>query len=156
MKTEIFTNYLNLNDLPFCRDLYIPNHQLKDYFATSRIVLNMGRDLSFANKKYQLVPSTPGPRTFEAAMAGACQLMFADSLEIMDYFNIDTEILLFNNPSEFEFLLMDLIHNPEKRFRIGAAARERCLRDHTYANRAQKILSCTGLLKPEETAIKET
>jgi spore maturation protein CgeB len=88
-------------------------------------------------------------------MAGACQMIFVDSLEVLDYFNVDTEIVLCNNPSEFEFLLMDLLSNPEKRARIGAAARERCLKDHTYANRARRILVCTGILKLEENPFKE-
>ena len=146
VKTEIFGSKWNIDELPFCRNQWIPNYQLQDFYASSRIVLNLGRDLNFTNSKYQLAPSTPGPRTFEAAMAGACQMIFADSLEVMDYFTVDTEIVLFNNPSEFEFVLMDLLQNPEKRARIGAAARNRCLNDHAYAHRAQKILACTGIL----------
>ena len=146
VKTEIFGSKWNIDELPFCRNQWIPNNQLHDYLASSRIVLNLGRELNFANARYQLAPSTPGPRTFEAAMAGACQMIFADSLEVMDYFTVDTEIVLFNNPSDFEFVLMDLLQNPEKRARIGAAARERCLNDHTYSHRARRILGWTGIL----------
>lgn len=156
VKTEVFGFNWNLDKLPFCRNQWIPNNQLQNFFASSRIVLNLGRDLHFVNTKYQLAPSTPGTRTFEAAMAGACQMMFADSsLEVMDYFDVETEIVLFNNPSEFESTLMELLHNPEKRTRIGAAARRRCLKEHTFVNRAQKILNCTGLLKPEDKRFTE-
>jgi spore maturation protein CgeB len=148
--TEVFGDEWDLKDLPFVQNHRIPNDQLREYYSSSRIVLNIGRDFSYANRKYQLVPSTPGPRTFEAAMAGACQMMFVDSLEIMDYFSIDSEIVLFDGPGDFENKLTDLLNNSEKRNRIGAAARERCLKDHTYAARAREILSRIGLVRLDE------
>jgi spore maturation protein CgeB len=143
--TEIYGDEWNTDDLLFCRNQRIPNEALKDYVASSRIVLNLGRDFHYANKKYDLVPSTPGPRTFEAAMAGACQMMFADSLEVMDYFELGSEIVLFDDPSDFEAKLIDLLGHPEKRFKMGTAARARCLKEHTYAARASKILDLTGI-----------
>ncbi len=131
--------------LPFCRNERIPNERLADYYATSRVVLNLGRDFHLANRKYQLDSSTPGPRTFEAAMAGACQLMFAESLEILDYFRLDEEILLFDSPADFQQTLERLLAEPKHCRRIGAAAEERRLRDHTYAVRASQLLSRVGL-----------
>lgn len=147
--TEIFGDEWDTGELTFCRNQRIPNDQVSDYYASSRIVLNLGRDFNYANSKYQLTPSTPGPRTFEAAMAGACQMMFVDSLEVVDYFEIDKEIVLFDNPAEFEAKLMDLLNNPEKRAGIGISAHLRCLKEHTYAVRAQQILKRTGLIKSD-------
>jgi spore maturation protein CgeB len=145
--TEVFGDDWDTDDLPFCKNQRIPNDQMGAYYTSSRIVLNLGRDFNYANSKYQLTPSTPGPRTFEAAMAGACQMMFVDSLEIMDYFEIDKEIVLFDTPAEFDVKLMDLLNDPERRARIGVSAHLRCLKDHTYAARARQILAHTGLLK---------
>lgn len=144
--TEIFGDEWDTAELPFCYNQRIPNDQMSEYYASSRIVLNLGRDFNFANSKYLLTPSTPGPRTFEAAMAGACQMMFVDSLEIMDYFEIDKEIVLFDNPAEFETKLIDLLNDSDKRARIGVSAHLRCLKEHTYAARAQQILANTGVL----------
>ena len=146
--TEVFGDEWE-TALPFCRNQRIPSDKVCGYYASSRIVLNLGRDFNYANSRYQLTPSTPGPRTFEAAISGACQMMFADSLEIMDYFEIDKEIVLFNNPDEFEVKLMDLLNDPEKRKRIGDSAQLRCLKEHTYAARARQILIHTGLLKTD-------
>lgn len=147
VKTEIYGEGWDISDLPFCRNERIPQEQLVMFYVSSRIVLNLGRDFNYANRQYDLVPSTPGPRTFEAAMAGACQMIFADSLEIMDYFEIDKEIVLFDDPTDFEAKLFDLLDHPEKRVAIGQAARVRCLKDHTYAARAALIMKLTGLLQ---------
>ena len=145
VQTQIYGDGWDTSSLPFCRNERIPNDRLADYYATSRVVLNLGRDFHLANRKYQLDPTTPGPRTFEAAMAGACQLMFAESLEILDYFRLDGEILLFDSPADFQQTLHRLLADPKRCRRIGAAAQARCLRDHTYAARARQLLSLVGL-----------
>lgn len=117
----------------FCKNERLPPEKLPEYYGSSAVVLNLGRDFHYANAKYLLAPSTPGPRTFEAAMAGACQFLFVNSLEVLDYFRADEEIVLFNDPAEFEARLAALLADNEARRQIGAAARARCLRDHTYA-----------------------
>jgi spore maturation protein CgeB len=60
-----------LNTLSFCENTRLPNESLPDYYASSLATLNMGRRFNLANSRYQLDAGTPGPRTFEAAMAGA-------------------------------------------------------------------------------------
>jgi spore maturation protein CgeB len=140
VQTEVVGERWDAEDLHFCKNERLPAEQLPQYYASSAVVLNLGRDFHYANRKYQLAPSTPGPRTFEAAMAGACQFFFVDSLEVLDYFQADTEIILFNDPSEFEARLTELLEDVEKRRHIGTAARARCLREHTYAVRARQIL----------------
>jgi spore maturation protein CgeB len=136
----IYGDEWDVDEFSFCKNERIPVDRMKDYYAASRVVLNLGRDFHYANRKYELSPSTPGPRTFEAAMAGACQMIFADSLEVADYFDIRSEIVLFDGPSDFETKLSDLLNHPDKRTSIGTAARKRCLKDHTYAARAAVIL----------------
>jgi spore maturation protein CgeB len=133
------------DSLPFCHNDRIDPSLLAGHYAAARVVLNMGRDFHYCNKKHQLDPSTPGPRTFEAAMAGACQIMFADSLEVLDYFKLDDEILLFDGPADFRKALDNLLANPEKCQNIGAAARARCLLEHTYCCRAKVILESVGI-----------
>ena len=78
-------------------------------------------------------------------MAGSCQLLFADSLEVLDYFDVGREILLFDGPSDFSAQLDRLLADGELACSIGAAARRRALADHTYAARARRVLECTGL-----------
>jgi spore maturation protein CgeB len=144
LRTEIYGDGWDTHVLPFCRNERLSADQLSTHYASSRIILNLGRHLSLANERCQLSASTPGPRTFEAAMAGCCQLMFVDSLEIENYFDFGREILLFDDPSEFRRQVESLLNDLSRGEAIGAAARRRCLREHTYAARATTLLRSAG------------
>lgn len=134
--------------LPFTENRRLGNAELADHYAGARVTLNMGRDLDLANRRYQLCPSTPGPRTFEAAMAGAAQMFFVEGLEIADYFEPDREIVLFDSVREFEQRLTELLDAPERAAAIGAAAQRRALAEHCYAHRARRILDTVGGTDP--------
>ncbi len=143
--TQIFGDGWDEKNLPFTKNQRIPNAILPDYYAKSKITLNMGRNLHYANERYMLTPSTPGPRTFEAGMSGALQMFFVDSLEITDYYKPDEEIILFNNVRDFEEKVKTFINDPGKALRIRKAAQKRTLRDHTYKKRAETILKTSAL-----------
>src|SRR5208337_1574167 len=81
-------------------DRRIEKDQLIDLYGQSKIVLNLGRSLHFENQRYMIVPSSPGPRTYEAALAGALQLFHEDTYEIRRYFTAD-EMPTFSNKREF-------------------------------------------------------
>lgn len=143
--TEVYGDEWDESYPSFCRNERLPNSALASFYASSRIVLSMGRDHHYANRRYGLAPSSPGPRTFEAAMAGACQMHFVESLEILDYFELDKEIVLFDDPKDFEAKLSALLSDPQKAQRIGSAAQARCMRDHTYEHRSRTLLETVGL-----------
>lgn len=131
-------------DLKFCRNQRLPAAQVADLSAASLLTLNVGRHLDLANRRFQLPASTPGPRTFEAAMAGAVQLVFVESLEILDYFEPDEEVLLFDNPADAVRLLEELRRDHRRAARIGGAAQRRALAEHTYAHRARQLLKAVN------------
>lgn len=132
------------DDLPFVRNRRLSNEELSRNYARALVTLNMGRDFHYANERYQLDPSTPGPRTFEAAMAGTTQMYFVESLEIEDYYVPDKEIVLYNSVAEFERKLEALLHEPSRCTAIAASGQARTLADHTYANRARSILDAVA------------
>jgi spore maturation protein CgeB len=141
-KTVVLGNSWPSN-LHFAQNRRLDNLANTDHYAKSKIVINVGRQHDLANRRYFLTPSTPGPRTFEAAMAGALQFYFVgDGLEITDYFTPDREIVLFDSVSQFSALLPRHLANPEF---IGKAAQERCLKEHTYSRRIQKMLEVIGI-----------
>jgi spore maturation protein CgeB len=144
-------------DLPGCRNLFIPNEALADYYVRSWVVLNLGRDFDLGNERYRLPPTTPGPRTFEAAMAGCVQLYFVTGLEIEDYFAPESEILLFDHASEVPAILDSVLSDPDKALAIGRAAQKRALRDHTYTARARSILkACFPEWEPHSSKVSES
>lgn len=127
-------------DLAYCRNERLSHGRFSDLCSVSLATLNIGRHLDFANHRYSLPASTPGPRTFQAAMAGAVQLFLLESLEIFDYFEPGKEILVFDQPKEVIPLLDRLVADPAYAQEIAGAAQRRALAEHTYAHRAQEIL----------------
>ncbi len=108
--------------------LYTVDHNA--FNASGLAVLNVSRD-SMASYGY-----SPATRVFEAAGAGAC--IITDAWEgIAMFFEPGREILVAENgPGVAEHLAR---LTPEDAKRIGAAARERALAEHTYARRVRLV-----------------
>jgi spore maturation protein CgeB len=118
----------------------IPNTMLPAYYNTALSVLNIGRDLNLANRRYGIRASTPGPRTFEAAFAGAAQIFVGDGLEITDYFEPDREILLADSAEGFLEHFARLKREPALSLAVGRAAQERAMASHTYEQRVRTLV----------------
>ncbi len=128
--------------LTLARNERLSNAEWSDACAGSWVTLNMGRTLHLANRRYQLDAATPGPRTFEAALAGTVQMAFVDGLSISDFFEPGREVLLFDDPQDFATQLEELLADPSRCHAIAESARARALRDHTYAARCRQLLAC--------------
>jgi spore maturation protein CgeB len=99
-------------------------------FGSSRATLNLTRQ---AMRAYGWAPST---RLFEAAASGAC--IISDTWPGLDeLFEPDVEVLLADNRQDVLRHLDQL--SPVRQTRIGAAARDRVLREHTYGCRAEQV-----------------
>ncbi|MFM0203796.1 glycosyltransferase [Paraburkholderia fungorum] len=132
------------SDMPFAQNQRVPNAELPDWCASSLVTLNLGRRFNLANSRFNLEASTPGPRTFEAAAAGTVQCFFVEGLEIESYYEEGSEILLFDTPLELRQHVEMMLDDRPRAQAIATASRERTLRDHTYANRAARILEIFG------------
>lgn len=133
---------------PGFSDQRVGKSRLIELYAQSKIVLNLGRGLHFENTRYQIAASTPGPRTFEAAMAGTLQFFHEETPEIREYFS-DDEVPGFTSPHEFRGLLKRFLADPAAREDAAGRAQARSLAEHTYALRARSLaatLSREGLL----------
>ncbi|QCE35014.1 hypothetical protein FAI40_06505 [Acetobacteraceae bacterium] len=124
---------------PGFSDARIEKTQLIELYRRARIVLNLGRSLHFENKRFMIAPSTPGPRTFETALAGAFQLFHEETYEMRRYYDAD-EIPVFNNRHDFAKLLKTYLGNPEKRQEMARKAQKRTLENHLYRHRIETIM----------------
>ncbi len=115
--------------------------EMADHAADARLTLNIGRDLDIANRRFALPPATPGPRTFEVALAGSAQLFFATGLEICDAFQPDREILLVDGVADIARAIERALDDPDAIQAIAMRAQIRALRDHTYTQRAARMLA---------------
>jgi spore maturation protein CgeB len=127
--------------LSFCRNERLASDALIEAYTSARIVLNIGRDFNIANRAFEIIASTPGPRTFEAAAAGCIQAVFMDSCQILDYFEHQTEIFSFSTVSEFSAIVDRVRQDPDGMDSVAIAAQNRVRAAHTFDHRAQTLLS---------------
>jgi spore maturation protein CgeB len=100
--------------------------------CTPRAVLNISRESMAC---YGFSPAT---RVFEAAGAGAC--LITDDWEGIDLFlEPEREVLVAKSGHQVAGILESL--DPSRAKRIGQAARNRVLDEHTYAKRAERFVS---------------
>jgi spore maturation protein CgeB len=128
-------------DMPWWSQVQLPNSSLPGFYASAVAVLNIGRDLNLANHKYGIRASTPGPRTFEAALAGAAQIFVGSGLEITKYFEPDKEILLADSVEQFVDQWERLIINRTSSIEIGRRAQARVIEHHSYKQRAKTMIN---------------
>ncbi len=120
-------------------DNRIEKDQLIKLYSRSRIVLNLGRSLHFENKRFMISPSTPGPRTFEAALAGAFQVFHEETYELRRYYDAD-EIPVFSNREDFERIIDKYLADDALRLRMSKKAQERTMREHLYVHRIRQAV----------------
>lgn len=128
------------SDIAWAKNSRIPQSDIVDRYAQSLAVLNVGRQHDLANSQYQLVPTTPGPRTFEAAMAGAPQLFMVESLEIQRYYDPGSEIVLCDTARDVADVLEEWATDPQRAAEVARRAQCRTLAEHCYRHRAESIL----------------
>jgi spore maturation protein CgeB len=104
--------------------------------STPLAVLNVTRDSMVANGW------SPPTRVFEAAGAAAC--LITDAWEGIELFlEPGTEVLLAADGHAVASHVQGLTRDMAER--IGRAARERVLREHTYAHRAEQVEAVLGV-----------
>ena len=122
-------------NLHFCKNQRLSPEGILEHYARSKIVLNLGRHHSIANSRYEIVPSTPGPRTFEAAARGCCQLVYLESTELFEYYKNVDEILSFNNVTDFTSKIDTFLEDPDDLEAVAEHSLKRTRESHTYAHR---------------------
>lgn len=109
---------------------HVYTHEHNSFNSSVLAVLNINRN-SMASYGY-----SPPTRIFEAAGAGAC--IITDKWNGIGMFlEPDCECLIAENGDEVAQYLKELTFSEAKR--IGKAARERILSEHTYKHRAQLV-----------------
>lgn len=115
---------------------FTPGEMVKA-FAGAKVVLNL--HTWFGQWPYGI-----NPRLFEAAGAGACQVVDR-KVEIPDLYRVPEEVACFETPEELERLLDHYLTAEAERRAMGQAAAARSLREHTYDARMRELLAAMGL-----------
>ena len=114
---------------------------LRGLYGRCRFVLNLGREISIANRRYQLPASMPGPRTFEAGLLGAVQLYVGQSPLVRHYYQPDQGVIEVNSEEEIRALVHRSQEQPEWLQQLGAAAAAHTRRTHLYRHRCHDLLT---------------
>jgi spore maturation protein CgeB len=121
-------------NVTWCGHVYTADHNA--FNCSPLAVLNVNRE-SMARMGF-----SPATRVFEAAGAGACIVTDPwDGLEL--FFAPETEILVARDGREVADIVSTL--SPERARSIGAAARARAIREHTYEGRVRQLESLLSM-----------
>ncbi|GJD51611.1 hypothetical protein OPKNFCMD_4366 [Methylobacterium crusticola] len=118
----------------------VPNPELARIANRSRITLNLERQFSAARPD-QASGSTPPPRLFENALAGAFQISLGGGAEARRYFDPETEIAFCDGEDALIERIEWALDHPEARTAMAAAARRRARAEHLYDHRVDAILA---------------
>jgi len=119
----------------------VTNEQMKLIYARSRINLGFG-GIGHSRRLVCLKG-----RDFEVPMSGALYLT-QHNPELGLVFDLGKEIVTYHDEADCARIIRELLDDPDRAARIRVAARERCLRDHTYFARWLHVFRTLGAIAP--------
>lgn len=132
------------DDLGECVNLRLEPVGLRQLYRRCFFVVNLGREVSIANRRQQIAASMPGPRTFEAAMFGAVQLYLGQSPKISRYYTSEQGVIPAGSVEEVGALLERARREPTWHQQLSAAAKRQTHRRHLYRHRCHDLLAALG------------
>jgi spore maturation protein CgeB len=119
----------------------IPFNAFNDAIAASRVSLNITR------RSHATVFASSTARPFELAMAGAA--IVSNPVEGLErWLEPDHEVLVASGADEAVEAYRGLLGDPGAAEELGRRARERALDEHTYVQRARRVLELIGVREP--------
>ena len=118
---------------------FLPNDRIPEVIARSRICLGV----SAVGHTWSI--TAPKLRDYDMTMAGACYLT-QHTPDIVEQFVPGVEIDTYRDLEECVRKARYYVAHPEAAEAMGAAARRRCLRDHQWTQRFEKVFSVAGVL----------
>ncbi|WP_178133511.1 glycosyltransferase family protein [Vineibacter terrae] len=145
----------HLGDLDLITDFRLPPREFARMANRSVVALTLDRGFS-AGPAPDIAGSTPPPRVFEHALAGAAQVYLTERPDIAAYFNAGEEILVAQTVSEAAAAIRRLVEDPDARRRIAEAARRRTLAEHLYEHRVAELVAAVKRNGPHPRPVHAT
>jgi len=124
---------------------YFPVNTLSRVISSARINLNVAR------RPHATVYASSTSRLFELAAAGAA--IVTNPYEGIDrWFEPGRELLVVSGANEAVETYTELLADPAAAEDLGRRARERVLDEHTFAQRARRLLDLVGVQTPVATS----
>ena len=123
----------------------VPFNVFNRTIAEARVNLNITRGA------HASVHASSTARPFELAMAGAA--IVSNPYEgIERWLEPGREVLVVDDASSAAAAYRELLDDPARAVELGRAARERAVEEHTYVNRARRLLELIGVGSPAVAA----
>lgn len=107
----------------------------------SLLTLTLPRQFSTDEQRPTAASDTPGPRLFEIALAGSCQLVDAGTTpHVKQLFDDDRHFLSYASMKECETRIDEALSSPERVRQIAQSAQAHCLDRHLYDHRADELM----------------
>jgi hypothetical protein len=120
---------------------YFPVNTLSRVISSARINLNVAR------RPHATVYASSTSRLFELAAAGAA--IVTNPYEGIDrWFEPGRELVVVSNADDAVATFAELLDDPAAAEELGRRARERVLDEHTFAQRARRLLDLVGVAIP--------
>jgi hypothetical protein len=119
----------------------VSDGELIGLFRRSKIVLGLG-GIGWSED----LKNTKG-RDFDAPAVGTAAYLTTYNPELADLYDIGREIVCFSNADECYETALRLLTDEPIRLAIARAGRERCLREHTWIHRFERVLDVLGILE---------
>jgi spore maturation protein CgeB len=110
-----------------------------DYHSYRRFSCQTKINLNITRKPHAAVYASSISRIFELASMGCC-VVSNPYKGMEEWFDVGKEALIAKSDEEVSELYSWLLSDEEARLRLGTAARQRVLREHTHKHRAQELL----------------
>jgi glycosyltransferase involved in cell wall biosynthesis len=136
-----------LLDADLIADWRCSNRDFARLANASRVVLSLPRRFSAAAEA-EASGSTPPPRLFEVALAGAFQVCVGDGGEAAGYFEDGAEIDFCRDAGEAARAIERALADPLSRIAKARAARTRALAEHCYRHRVAEIVAAAPAPAP--------
>lgn len=133
----------------------VPIREFCRLASLSQLTLTLPRKFATGGLQEDAASDTPGPRFFEVALAGSCQLVDAQTTPVAaTALNEGEEFVGFHKIDDCVAAIDALLAEPERVRAIARAAQERVMREHTYAQRVQALLREAQSTPPRTTAAR--
>ncbi len=119
----------------------VPIREFCRLASLSQLTLTLPRKFATGGMREDAASDTPGPRFFEVALAGSCQLVDAQTTPVAaTALTEGEEFVGFHEIGDCVTAIDALLADPDRIRSIARAAQQRVLREHTYAQRVQALL----------------
>jgi glycosyltransferase involved in cell wall biosynthesis len=122
----------------------VPMNEFRRFCCSSKLNLNISRE------SHAEITGSSSARPFELAALECC-VVSSPYNGLENWFVPDSEIIILSENDDVPGVYESLLSDEERRLRMGTAARNRVIKEHTYHHRASSLVSMIRQAKSQDS-----